>query len=145
MNATIPYATAIASLTMLAVANLGCGKGSGPPTFPVGGTATLEQADPNVLAGHTIEFVLDGDPAVRSFAEIQANGSFELASLRDGAVYSGALAGTYRVRLILSDDNPDVQRKLIKTIDPSSFNLEKTPLVVQVPASDPITISFKRK
>lgn len=145
MNAKVPNVLLFAKIIALAVATSGCGKGNGPPTFPVSGRVILERIEPDVLSGHTIEFSLDSNPAVRSFAEIQSDGSFDLSTLHKGFVYPGAREGVYKVRLVLSDDDPEARNRLATAIEPSSLSLAKTPWVVQVPTKEPVRISLKRR
>lgn len=144
MSKNPPYLS-ISLAGTIALLFAGCGTSDGPATFPVRGIVELESAEPDLLAGHNIELSLDSDPTVRAFAEIQPDGHFDLTTLHNGKVQSGALEGTYKARIVLSDDNPESRKNIVKRIDPKALNFESTPFVVQVPTSDQVTISVKRR
>ncbi|WP_157369440.1 hypothetical protein [Zavarzinella formosa] len=99
----------IALLTILTGA-AGCGR-SGPKTHPVTGTITLDGADVSQLAGHSVEGVLETDPAVRASGVIQKDGRFKLVSLLEGEMREGAAPGKYNARIVVSDDVDDHGKK----------------------------------
>lgn len=114
---------------------LGCGD-SGPKTYPVNGTIALPGGDSSPLAGHNIEASLDGEPTVRASGVIEADGRFKLETLQNGKIVTGAREGTYKVRLILSDDDA-ASRKLAKKAVPARyFQFDTSGLALQVPGDD---------
>ena len=92
------------------VTAVGCGK-AGPKTHAVKGTVTLDGGDVAHLAGHSVEAVLESDPAVRASGVIQKDGSFTLVSLLEGQMRDGAAPGKYRARIIVSDDPDETGKK----------------------------------
>jgi len=121
---------------------LGCGD-SGPKTYPVNGTITLPGGDAAPLIGHNIEASLDSDPTVRASGVIEANGRFKLETIQGGKVVTGAREGSYKVRLILSDDDA-VSRKLAKkAVPPRYFQFDSSGLEIRVPANDDVKLELK--
>lgn len=126
----------------LLFAAIGCGD-SGPKTYPVNGSITLPGGNVAPLAGHNIEASLDGEPTVRASGVIEPDGRFHLETIQGGAVVKGAREGSYRVRLILSDDD-DASRKLAKKAIPARyFQFDTSGLTVQVPANDDVKLEIK--
>lgn len=114
---------------------LGCGD-SGPKTYPVNGTITLPSGDSSPLAGHNIEASLDGEPTVRASGVIEPDGRFKLETLQGGKIVTGAREGSYKVRLVLSDDDA-ASRKLAKKAVPARyFQFDTSGLAFQVPGDD---------
>ncbi|MFO0806329.1 MAG: hypothetical protein U0791_24765 [Gemmataceae bacterium] len=114
---------------------LGCGD-SGPKTYPVNGTITLPSGDSSPLAGHNIEASLDGEPTVRASGVIEPNGRFKLETLQNGKVVTGAREGTYKVRLVLSDDDAASRKLARKAVPPRYFQFDTSGLAFQVPSED---------
>lgn len=98
----------------------GCNKNQ-RPTYPAGGTVTLQDGTP--LVGGRVEFQLvNDDLAPTARAMIQAEGRFQLGTYHDG---DGALEGEHQV-LVLPPPSPrrkdwenDLQLGRVKTEKPS--------------------------
>lgn len=96
-------------LAVAAVSFGGCAKG--PKTHAVKGNVTLDGGDVALLAGHSVEAVLESDPAVRAAGVIQKDGTFTLVSLLQGEMRHGAVAGKYKAKIVLSDDPDETGRE----------------------------------
>ena len=96
----------------------GCGGPAGPTTYPVKGQVQLADGEVKVLAGHNLEAALEADSTVRAYGLIHDDGSFELETLRAGVLQSGAAEGKYRVRVALSDDDPDARSRFAQAVHP---------------------------
>jgi len=122
----------------------GCGS-SGPATHPVKGQVQLAGGDAALLAGHSLEVALASDSTVRAYGEIQEDGTFSLETLHAGEIKSGALAGTYVARIVLSDDDPQRARQVAAAIDPHVLDFKASGLSIQVPAAEVVTLPIKRR
>ena len=123
---------------------LGCGN-SGPRTYPVNGTIVLPGGEVEPLVGHNIEASLDTEPTVRASGVIEAGGRFKLETIQGGEVVKGAREGTYKVRLILSDDDA-ASRKLAKKAVPARyFQFDTSGLTLQVPTSEDLKLEVKSR
>ena len=125
-----PTRRAASLLAMFALA--GCGPG-GPKTHPVSGRVTVPDGDVAALAGSTVEAALDSDPTVRAAGTIEADGSFKLETLQAGVVRKGAISGTYKVRVVLADDDPATRKKAARAVSPKALKFETSGLTLQVP------------
>lgn len=126
------------------VAFSGCG-GSGVKTHPVAGKIEVPSGDIKPLAGHTVEVVLDSNPAVRAAGQIQEDGSFELETLQGGSVLKGAVEGTYKARIVLADDDFSQRVAAAKAIPPRYLQFEKSGLSLQVPAAENVSLKILRR
>jgi hypothetical protein len=84
-----PCRRALPATLLLGLAVAGCGG----KLQPVRGTVAFEDGEP-ITAGMVVFESKDGQPAVTSRGEIQADGSYHLGTYRAG---DGAPAGVYRV------------------------------------------------
>lgn len=123
----------------LVFAIAGCSAADG--LKPVTGTVTVP-GDPAVLAGSTVELVLESDPTVRASGTIEPDGRFTLDSLKDGSVRRGAPEGTYKARIILGDDDPALQKKAAKAVPARYLRFETSGLTVRVPAEGDVTLAI---
>jgi hypothetical protein len=121
---------------------LGCGD-SGPKTFPVNGTIALPGGDASPLAGHNIEASLDSEPTVRASGVIEPDGRFKLETLQNGRIVNGAREGTYRVRLILSDDDAAGRKLAKKAVPARYFQFDTSGLAFQVPTDADVKLEVK--
>jgi predicted small lipoprotein YifL len=119
----------------------GCGSG-GPKTYPVRGRVAIPNGDVAVLAGSTVEAALDADPTVRAAGTIEPDGSFRLETLQAGVIKTGAVAGTYKVRVILTDDDPAMRKQAAKALHPKALKFESSGLTLQVPAPDEVRLEL---
>ena len=126
------------------VAFAGCG-GSGVKTHPVAGKIEVPSGDIKPLAGHTVEVVLDSNPAVRAAGQIQEDGSFELETLQGGSVLKGAVEGTYKARIVLADDDFSQRVAAAKAIPPRYLQFEKSGLSLQVPSAANVSLRILRR
>src|SRR5262245_61851004 len=120
----------------------GCGP-AGPTTYPVRGKVELAGGDPRQLAGSNVEAALESDRTVRASGVIQPDGTFTLETLHAGVLRKGALAGTYRVRLILSDD--DARSKRSAVLAPRYLQFEKSGLSLKVPADGDVVLKVSSR
>jgi hypothetical protein len=132
-----------ASLLVVAL-SLQSGCGSKPPTYPVQGMITLLDGDINVLADSHVELELEGDSTVRASGVIDSDGRFEVHSLHKGQVLHGALAGRYRVRVVLADEDKD-RRKKGSPIRRQFLDFKTSGLVVTVPTQEPLALAVSRR
>lgn len=113
---------------------------SGLKTYPVKGKVVFEKGDLNRLAGSAVEFVKDNDPNVRASGEIQADGSFSMATLAGGRPKPGAVEGTHLARIYLTgEEEPQVLFRKAG-IDPRFLNFKTSGLIVKVPAEGDVTL-----
>jgi len=123
---------------------LGCGN-SGPKTYPVNGEVRLSGVVAAALAGHIIEASLDGEPTVRASGVIEPDGRFKLETLHAGQILTGAREGSYRARIVLSDDDARSLRVAKKTLPPRYFQFESSGLSFQVPASEDVKLEVQSR
>ncbi len=127
------------ALVLLSVVGVsGCG-GTGPATHPVSGTVQLN-GDTAQLAGHHVELVRADDPTVRAAGVIDEGGRFNVETLDNGQRHSGAREGTYRARLVLSDEGdgrpkPKVPKKYL--------DANTSGWTVQVPPAGDVTLTAR--
>src|SRR5687767_9565768 len=112
---------ALRAAALLAVAGLlgalGCGPG-GPKTYPVRGKVELSTGDLAPLAGSHVEAALASDLDVRASGEIQPDGSFTLQTLHDGKILKGAREGSYKARIVLTEEDSKSRRQAAKAVAP---------------------------
>lgn len=115
----------------------GCGRPDAP-TYPVAGRVEVSGGDSAQLAGHHVELARDDDPTVRAAGVIDDSGRFAVETLDGGRVRGGAREGTYRARLILTDEGdgrpkPKVPRKYL--------DFATSGWTVQVPPPGEVTLT----
>jgi hypothetical protein len=123
----------------------GCGGSAGPKTHAVNGQVQLAGGDVKDLAGHSLEAALGTDLTVRASGQIQEDGSFSLETLQAGVLHSGAVEGAYRVRIVLSDDDPEARRRAAQALHPRFLQFDSSGLSIQVPNNDPVTVVLSRQ
>jgi hypothetical protein len=140
---TIDRLTGFGMLVVFSVVGLtgGCSRG-GPTTHRVSGRVQLAGAEPSILAGHTVEAASIADPTVRAFGVIRDDGHFDLETLHRSSIRSGALEGNYRVRIVLSDDDPIARQKAAKAIPKRYLSHETSGLTMLVPTTSDTTFQL---
>ena len=128
-------------LFVVCVALAGCGQG-GPKTYPVQGRVEVPNGDVAALAGSTVEAALDGDPTVRAAGTIEPDGTFALETLHAGEIKKGAVPGTYKVRVILTDDDPAARKRAAKAVHPKALKFETSGLTLQVPPPSEVRLEL---
>ncbi len=76
---------------------------------------------------------------------VQDDGSFDLETLRAGVLQSGAAEGKYRVRVALSDDDPEARSRAAQAVHPRFFTFDSSGLFLQVPTDTPVTLQLSQK
>src|SRR5262245_39900924 len=118
----------------------GCGP-SGPKTYPVTGRVEVAGGNAAPLAGSNVEAALDSDPTVRASGVIEEDGRFTLETLHAGKILKGAQAGTYKARIVLSDEGERGSRKLARAaVHPRFLQFESSGLRFEVPANGDIVL-----
>jgi len=138
---TLRLLTSIGALFLAMSGSVGCGS-SGPTTYPAQGQVQLATGDSRVLAGHALEAALETDSQVRAYAEIGEDGRFALESLLQGTIRQGALPGRYRVRLILSEDDPERRRQAADFIPARFLQFDTSEFTIEVPAANSIILAL---
>lgn len=124
----------------LILAIVGCG--SGETFHPIQGKFELPGGDLSALAGCTIEAIHDANPLVRASGAIQADGSFFLETLKEGVIHRGAAEGTYRLRIILSDDDPASRRKAARAVARRLLEFDTSGLSLRVPSGEKVVLQL---
>ncbi len=129
------------TLVLLSVVGVSGCRDAGPATHPVAGRVQLN-GDAGQLAGHHVELVRADDPTVRAAGVIDDGGRFRMETLDNGRVWAGAREGTYRARLILSDEGdgrpkPKVPKKYL--------DANTSGWTVQVPPAGDVTLTATTK
>ncbi len=106
------WAPGLMALLMLGLA--GC-KGENPPpkTYAVSGKVVAKGANIKLLVGSYVHFQLVSNPSVVAVGEIEDDGNFTLGTVYEGKSLPGALAGEYRVRLQVLEDEEGQPRRII--------------------------------
>jgi hypothetical protein len=115
-------------------------------THAVRGKVVVQDGNIKPLVGSSVEFELETDPLVRAYGEIGADGSFELMRLHQGRERSGAVEGTYRVRIVPKSEDEDVAKwERARPIHPRFEEFKTSGLSFSVPTSGEITVQVSRK
>jgi len=111
-----------------------------PPTYPVHGRVTYRDGAP--LGGGLVQFQSQADLSVVTSAAIQKDGTYALATMRNGLRTDGAVAGPNRVMVVPADDGnvggaSPVAQSALPIVFPMPYNVEprdnEFPLVVEQP------------
>src|SRR5262245_24715625 len=121
------------------------GCASGPRTYSVKGKVTLAGGDVAHLAGCNVDAMSADDPNIRTYGVIQEDGSFTLETLQGGKIVKGAQEGKYKVRIVLSDDDPAVKRKARAALAPQYLKFETSGLSFQVPAEGEVVLNLSTR
>jgi hypothetical protein len=133
----------MAALTLFHLA--GCGE-SGPKTHSVKGRVVFD-GDVKQLAGGHVEFQQQSEAKVLAYGEIKDDGAFELRTLHEGKSLSGALEGTYRVRIVLGgkeEDDDEVRRKK-SPIHARFLEFDKSGPTFNFPSEGEVIVKVSRK
>jgi hypothetical protein len=130
----------LAAVPLALVALAGCGGGK----YPVRGTVALDDGTP-VTRGLVIFERVDGGPPVTARGEIQADGSYQLSTEKEG---DGVPTGRYKVIVNPLDlsDVPDEQKVL--PFDVKYLSFQTSGLECEVKAGDneyPIKLTRRTK
>lgn len=131
----------LVSMGLLGLA--GCGA-NGPRTHPVEGSIRLAGGNVADLGGSYLEAALEGDDTVRASGQIQEDGRFILETLHGGKVRKGTQEGTYKVRIVLNDDDPKARRRAAQAIAPRYLKFDTSGLTIQVP-SEEVNLEVRKK
>lgn len=118
----------------------GCSKPPAPTATPLQGRVeftkggTVKDLSDSQSA---IEFESVDQPGVRSFGEINEDGTFALKTIKDGVVMTGVVEGAHRGRL-----NMDHAAK--KKVDPRFLSFDKSGITIKVPSPQEIVIKVWR-
>lgn len=135
---------ALAIVAAAGMGVLGCGRG-GPRTYPVSGKLDLAGGDLSALSGGHIDAALRDDPTVRASGEIRPDGSFALQTFDGGVIRQGAREGSYRVRIILDDEDPAGKQRARRAIARRFLSFETSGLSIRVPSESPVTLRAAAK
>lgn len=147
MRTTIPEWVRWVRFALTATAfaiGAGCTE-KGPKFYPVAGKIVLESdgSVPKALVRQSIEFQSDTEPDTRAYGEIQPDGTFTLATTRQGRGAMGAIAGTHKGRIIVEIPQEEQAPTAKKRKDPVDFKFtrfETSPWSIQVPTTEPVIL-----
>ena len=117
----------------------GCGP-DGPKLYPVTAKVVVDGGNVADLAGSTVDAMVETDPTVRASGTIEADGTVVLETLHSGKIRKGVQEGTYRARIVLADDDPQIRRKAAKVVAPKYRDFKTSDLSFQVPAPGEVTL-----
>jgi hypothetical protein len=120
----------------------GCGAAppQGPPTVPVHGKIIFTKGgEIKTLFDRQAIIAFDSvdQPGTRALGEIQEDGSFTVATIKDGRSKPGAVPGSHRVRL-------DVDDSATRFIAPQFLDFQKSGITISVPSEQPLEIKVWR-
>ena len=144
--------TAAGAVLLALLAVPGCERE--PITHPLRGKVTFTDGDIKKLARSRVEFVKEGDGALRAAGEISPDGSFEVYTQYKGRALKGVPEGTYRARIRLPEA-PDVSEDDIKEgkfppvsktiVNYRFLTYERSGLKFTVPGSSDIDVKVSRR
>lgn len=121
----------------------GC-SGSSFKTHAVQGRVELTDGEAEALVGSIVEFMQDADPLVRASGKIMPGGTFTMETLHQGEVISGVPEGSYKARIILSDDDDTgAAKKGGQPVHKRFLDFKTSGLSCTVP-SDSVTLKVSR-
>lgn len=148
MPSTLPHSASrtigFVAVTIGLFCVFGCGRG-GPKTHPVRGRIELTGGDVKALAGSFVEAALVTDPTVRSSGIIKSDGSFDLETLHEGSGRRGTVAGKYQVRIVIADEDRQLQQQAERSIAPRFLDWKASGLIIEVPTATPITLEVSQQ
>jgi len=106
---------------------------------------TLAGGDAQKLAGHLVEAMLEGDPAVRASGVIGPDGTFTLETLYAGKILKGAQEGKYQVRILAADEDDNGKKLKKPPIAKKHFTFESSGLSLQVPSPGDVTLELSAR
>jgi len=119
----------------------GCSQGySGPPTVPVRGRVVFaDGGDVKALADRQCAVVFNSldEPDVTAYGEIEEDGTFTPATVKERRSRPGAIAGTHQVRLHLDDGCEQF-------VAANFSRFETSGLVVKIPSDDEVILTLRR-
>jgi hypothetical protein len=136
------YFTLIAQ--SLLVLSVGCGPG-GEELHAITGKIAVVDTELADIAGSSIEVADTANENNRGFALIEPDGQFSIESLRSGEVKQGLAEGTYKARIILSDEDFESRKKAAVAIAKRYQNFDTSGLTISVPSSSDVVFLITKK
>lgn len=121
-----------------------CGPG-GSPLFFVRGKVVITGGDVKTLAGGNVEASLESDANFRASGEIQADGTFQLESYREGKLVKGTIEGRYRVRVLPPSDDPATERRARGVLAARYQKFETSGLTFVVPTGGDVVLELNAR
>lgn len=128
------------SLLVALILFVGCGDASHES---ITGKVVFQGQENFAFAGDVLELRSQSDPNSHAFAELNADGSFEVDSLHDGKITRGAKPGEYDARIVIADDDAEHKQKANKAINKRYLSFETSGLKVIVPSSQ-VTLEISK-
>lgn len=136
-----PHALVVLAMAAACTSYCACSAGySGPPTVPVRGRVVFaDGGDVKALADRQCAVVFNSleDPDVMAYGEIEEDGTFTLATVKERRSQAGAIAGTHQVRLQLDDGSE-------RFVAAHFGRFETSGLVVKIPSDDEVVLTLRR-
>lgn len=143
-SGTVDRRLVLRTLAAISLAPLaGCGQ-SGVAFHKVRGRIQLAEGDSKILAGHHIEAAHETETFVRAFGVLEEDGQFQLETLHEGALRQGAIAGKYKLRLVLSDDDSNLRQQAAAVIPDKVFHFDTSGLAIEVPSAEEIQLRITK-
>jgi len=98
------------------------------------GKIVLAEGSAFVFAGDSLEIRHESTARPLAFGQIRPDGSFEIESLVDGVVRKGAAPGTYRARIVVSDDDYEHRALALKSIQKKYLSFDTSYLKLHIPS-----------
>jgi hypothetical protein len=117
---------------------------SGPTTYAIRGRVEAD-GGAGVLVGHTVEAALTRDPTVRASGAIGPDGRFVLQTLHAGRLLTGAREGEYRVRVVLSDDDPARRQQAARAVHRKYLQFETSGLIFAAPVAGEVRLHLSQR
>lgn len=138
-----PYGAAVLAAILVGLA--GCG-GKELKTYPVRGKVVLADGKVEELAGSHLEFMLESEPTVRADARIEPDGSFAVQMQHQGKLLKGAPEGTYKVRIILAEEDDGRSRgRPGRPVHDRFLDFKTSGLTFPLPPSGDLIVNVSRR
>ncbi len=95
------------------------------------------------FADDVVELRSESNPDFIASGLIQPDGSFKVESLVQGKVVRGVPDGSYRARIVISDDDPKRRDSVLKTLSKKFLSFETSELTVTVPG-EPLVLRLSK-
>ncbi len=110
---------------------------------PLRGKVLLPSEIDFQFADDVIELRSKSNPQQLAFGEIQADGSFEVQSLKQGEIVNGARPGSYEARFVIADDDYSHKKLASRLISKRYLRFESSGLTVDIP-NDGVVLQLVR-
>jgi hypothetical protein len=136
---------ALASLGLLTALSITSCTPAGPQTFPVHGKLVAKNGDLKPFVGNMIEFRSESDPTIRSYGQIQPDGSFSLSTVYAAKSLKGAVAGVHKGRfpLDIDEDADGRPKKGKRSFDTKIARFELSGWEITVPVTQEIVLTIE--